>query len=203
VTAKTERTGGSVLAKGAEADPDRAVSRAVVAAKRGERDAIRYLYIRYADDVERYVRSIVRDGPDAEDVTQQVFAKLIRVIGKYEERTVPFSAWILRVARNAALDHLRSRRPIPCEEVRLDDEDRESGHEHARSLRDALGALPEEQRRILVLRHIVGLSPTEIADRLGRSEGSVHGLHHRGRRTLRRELRSMQAAPAVSRATAD
>ena len=95
--------------------------RAIAAAKRGDWDGIHFLYVRYADDVFAYVRSIVRDHHEAEDITQNMFAKLITAIGKYEEREVPFAAWIMRVARNATLDHLRARRQIPVEEVRVSD----------------------------------------------------------------------------------
>ena len=63
-------------------------------------------------------RSLLRDDHEAEDVTQHVFAKLMTNLHKYEPREVPFSAWILRVARNVAVDHMRQRRAIPCEEVR-------------------------------------------------------------------------------------
>jgi RNA polymerase sigma-70 factor (ECF subfamily) len=177
----------------------RLVSRAVKYAQEGDRDAIGFLYARYADDVCGYVRSIVRDPHEAEDITQHVFAKLIHVIGKYEEREVPFFAWILRVARNVAVDHLRRQRAIPVEEIRGADED--GGDlaiaERISDLREALAKLPHDQREVLVLRHFAGLSPTEIAERTGRTEGSVHGLHHRGRRALRAELTSRGAAPAT------
>jgi RNA polymerase sigma-70 factor, ECF subfamily len=177
----------------------RLVARAVARAKEGDGEAIRFLYIRYADNVYGYVRSIVRDEHEAEDVTQHVFAKLLSVIVKYEERSVPFSAWILRVARNVAVDHMRRTRAMPCEEVRgLDEVDEACQRERLQSLSDALEELPEEQRSVLMLRHLVGLSPAEIADRLGRSEASVHGLHHRGRRALQRGLVDAGAAPATA-----
>jgi RNA polymerase sigma-70 factor (ECF subfamily) len=51
----------------------------------------------------------------------------------------------------------------------------------------------------VVLRHIMGYKPGEIATRTGRTESSVHGLHHRGRRTLQRELRKLDAAPVTRR----
>jgi RNA polymerase sigma-70 factor (ECF subfamily) len=179
----------------------RLVSRAVKYAQEGDREALGFLYARYADNVCGYVRSIVRDHHEAEDITQQVFAKLIHVIGKYEERDVPFFAWILRVARNVAVDHLRRQRAIPVEEIRGADDE---GHDHAAAerisdLREALAKLPHDQREVLVLRHFAGLSPTEIAERTGRTEGSVHGLHHRGRRALRAELASRGAAPSTMR----
>ena len=72
---------------------------------------MRVLYLRYSDNVYGYLRSIVRDDSEAEDLTQHVFMKLVTVIVKYNDRGVPFSGWLLRLARNVALDHLRRRRP--------------------------------------------------------------------------------------------
>ena len=176
----------------------RMVSRAVARGKEGDREAIRYLYVRYSHNIYGYVRSIVHDEYEAEDVTQHVFAKLIMVLGKYDERGVPFFAWLLRLAHNAAIDHLRRRVATPVEEVRSSDE-----HADGRAADgiDAVGAalavLPEDQRKVVVLRHLVGLTPGEIADQLGRSENAIHGLHHRGRRALQRELRRLECAPVT------
>jgi RNA polymerase sigma-70 factor (ECF subfamily) len=177
----------------------RLVQQAVERAKAGDPEGLHFLYVRYADDVLRYVRSFVHDHHEAEDITQNVFAKLIDAIKKYEQREVPFTAWILRVARNAALDQMRGRRAIPTEEVRVaDDGSAETGRERSRDLRHALEQLPDEQREVLVLRHIVGLSPLEIANALDRTESSVHGLHHRGRRSLQANLAQLGAAPVVA-----
>jgi RNA polymerase sigma-70 factor, ECF subfamily len=180
---------------------NRAVARAVARAKQGDREALRYLYVRYADHVYGYVASIVRDDYEAEDVTQHLFAKLMTALPKYEPREVPFSAWILRVARNVAVDHMRQRRAIPCEEVRelethVDDDD--STRHRSLGLRDALATLPEDQRQVVVLRHLVGLTPGEIAGRLGRTEPSIHGLHHRGRGALRTALSEMECGPTIA-----
>ena len=174
---------------------------AVLRAKQGDQEAIRFLYLRYADNVYGYVCSIVRDEHEAEDVTQQIFAKLLTALNRYEPRSVPFSAWILRIAHNAAIDHVRARRAVPCEEVRsVELEDVDLSRERARDLRAALDKLPAEQRDVIVMRFILGLSPREIADRIGRSEDAVHGLQHRGRTTLRKELTRLQSAPAVAAA---
>jgi len=173
--------------------------RAIRAAKAGDWDGLQYLYSRYADDVLKFVQSIVRNRHDAEDITQEVFAKQIRAIQKYEEREVPFAAWILRVARNAALDHVRSRRQIPVEEVRLSENGHEdTSFEYLDELKTALADLPESQRQVLFLRYIGGLSPKEIADRLGKTEASVHGLNHRGSAALRVRLREQGVAPATA-----
>lgn len=175
------------------------VLQAVRRAQAGDREALGFLYARYADNIYGYVRSIVRDQHEAEDVTQQVFAKLIRVIGKYQEREVPFFAWILRVARNVAVDHIRQQRLIPVEEVRTSDEGGgdPAGGGRMRDLTDALARLPRDQCEVLVLRHFAGLSPPEIAERTGRSEGSIHGLHHRGRRALQADLETRGMAPVT------
>src|SRR5919109_4148320 len=96
----------------------RRVALAVARAKQGDREALRYLYVQYADNVYGYVASIVKDEHEAEDVTQLVFAKLMTVLHKYEQREVPFASWLMRLSHNAAYDHLRRRLPTPVEEVR-------------------------------------------------------------------------------------
>jgi RNA polymerase sigma-70 factor (ECF subfamily) len=172
-------------------------------AQAGDGEGLHFLYARFAPDVQRYIASIVHDHHEAEDITQNVFAKLMTRINKYEQREVPFAAWIMRVARNAALDHMRANRAIPTEEVRITDNGRgeaQPGRTH--DLREALESLPEDQREVLILRHIAGLSPLEIADALDKTESSVHGLHHRGRRALQASLVELGAAPVVAASAA-
>jgi RNA polymerase sigma-70 factor (ECF subfamily) len=194
-------TSGSFARLDAREAPDELVYRAVAGAKEGDMSALHFLYVRFADDVCAYVRSIVRDPHTAEDITQIVFTKLMKAILKYERRDVPFAAWIIRVARNVALDHIRASRQIPLAEVRTSDEGIEQvGFERALSLREALDRLPPDQREVLVLRHVAGLSPGEIATRLGKTEASVHGLHHRGRGALRAALRDLEAGPVTASA---
>lgn len=177
----------------------RLVQDAVSHAKAGDPEGLHFLYLRYAPDVQRYVNSVVHDHHEAEDITQGVFAKLITTIDKYEQREVPFTAWILRVARNAALDHVRAKRAIPTEDVRLADSGQaQISVDRSRALREALEDLPDDQREVLILRHIVGLSPVEIATTLDRTESSVHGLHHRGRRSLKASLAELGASPVVA-----
>ncbi len=171
---------------------------AVHAARDGDEDAIRFLYLRYADSVYSYVCSIVRDEHEAEDVTQGVFVKLPARLERYQPQLVPFSSWLMRVAHNAAIDHVRSRRCIPVEEVRdVDAAIDDAGGDRLEALRTALAVMPEDQREVLVLRFIGGLTPGEIAERMGRSENAIHALQHRGRRRLRTELESLDARPVA------
>lgn len=175
------------------------IARAVARAKQGDRAAIRFLYLRYADNIYGYARSIVRNDHDAEDIVQQVFTRMMIAIQSYEQRSVPFSAWLLRITHNLAIDLVR-RRSRTCaepEEVLAAERPYDEGSDLRLMLGEALAELPEIQREIVVLRHLGGLSPKEIAERLGRSEDSVHGLHHRGRRALRQALTEMGATPAT------
>ena len=179
---------------------EREVQRLVRAAQHGDREAMQALYVRYASGVQAYVSRIV-PRQDAEDVTQQVFAKLLTEIARYRPGSAPFSAWILRVARNAAIDHLRRNRHVACDDLdsRAGLADDDAAREAATSLRVALRDLTPGQRDVLLLRHLVGLSPVEIAERLGRSVRSVHCLHHRGSSAARIALGDLGAAPATSR----
>ena len=171
---------------------------AVARAKEGDRDALQFLYVRYSNNIYGYVRSIVRDDHEAEDVTQHVFAKLMTTLVKYDDRGVPFFAWLLRLARNVAIDHLRANRLTPTETVIDPDTGAGSDVDQVESVRVALATLPDEQRKVVFLRHVVGLTPGEIADQMGRSESSIHGLHHRGRRALQRELQRLESTPSTS-----
>jgi RNA polymerase sigma-70 factor, ECF subfamily len=189
----------SSLALDESPETARKVRLAVARAKEGDRDALRFLYVVYAHNIYGYVRSIVHDDHEAEDVTQHVFAKLMTTLTKYDDRGVPFFAWLLRLARNLAIDHLRANRLIPTDTVFDPDATTHSDPDEAHTVRAALAALPEEQREVVVLRHVLGLTPGEIADRMGRTESSIHGLHHRGRRALQRELERVDATPCTRR----
>jgi RNA polymerase sigma-70 factor, ECF subfamily len=175
------------------------LARLISRAQFGERDALAALYGRYWQRVYRYVRTIVRDGYEAEDVTQQVFIKLMLVISHYRRGSAPFIVWLLRVAHNVAIDHLRERRPTPSgmpwkEPATLPDGNPLCSPE----IREVMASLPGEQRRVVMLRHIVGLSPPEIAAQMGKSESSVHGLHHRGRQALKWRLAERQLTPVTA-----
>jgi RNA polymerase sigma-70 factor, ECF subfamily len=83
--------------------------------------------------------------------------------------------------------------------VRTSDEGHEQlGFERSQALVAALEGLLEDQREVLILRHIAGLTPVEIALRLGKSEAAVHGLHHRGRASLWVALSDLGAAPVTA-----
>jgi RNA polymerase sigma-70 factor, ECF subfamily len=166
----------------------------------GDRQAMADIYARYSHGIYGYIRSIVLDGHEAEDLTQQVFVKLMTAARGSSPVCVDFSAWLLRVARNTALDSLRR-----TKRTRLLDPHQWSpavaapDHEARRSLEDALSSLSAGQRDVLILRDLIGLTPHEAAERLGKSDGAVHMLHHRARRAARERLAGSGGGPSTRR----
>jgi RNA polymerase sigma-70 factor, ECF subfamily len=186
------------LARDAAPSTGRAIRRAGV----GDQEAMGYLYEQYAGSVYQYVHSLVHDEYEAQDLTQLVFLKLLWMVDRYDARLGGFSSWLLRVARNLTIDHLRRRRPI------LSDAAVVSGAATAapdtyrrRALYEALAELSSEQRAVLLLRQVVGLRPAEIAQRMDKTEGSVHALHHRAQVAMRSSLSRLEAAPASTKRT--
>jgi RNA polymerase sigma-70 factor, ECF subfamily len=186
-------------ASGDEEQRRRLTRQAIRRAGRGDRDALRDLYVRYEAPVHRQVLAIVRDEQEAQDVTQRVFVKLMSDLPQYEEQRGDFSAWLLRVARNLAIDEVRRRRTVPASDVGQRPESR-SDHatlERTQALREALAALSNEQREVVVLRHLAGMGPRQIAARLSKTEAAVHALHHRGRTAMRASLLRADVYPVT------
>jgi RNA polymerase sigma-70 factor (ECF subfamily) len=93
--------------------PDRLVREAVERARAGDRNALDFLYVRFADDVREEARRILGDCQAAEELTQSVFARLRTPLQWYEGAEAPFETWMLRLARNGALDrHHTSRAAV-------------------------------------------------------------------------------------------
>ena len=95
------------------------VNLAVARAKEGDPHALHFLYVRFADDVCGYVNNIVHDLDHSRDITQGVFGTLMTPIQRYEPHQIPFAAWILRLARSAAVDHLVAREDAQLRQVLL------------------------------------------------------------------------------------
>jgi RNA polymerase sigma-70 factor, ECF subfamily len=87
----------------------------------GDREALGFLYARYAEDVYGCALDIARDSDLAERATGRVFASLPSAIGAYEERDAPFSAWLLAVARGVAEEHVRVARTVPAKDAQRGD----------------------------------------------------------------------------------
>jgi RNA polymerase sigma-70 factor (ECF subfamily) len=140
------------------------------------------LYERYRDRVYAYLRTRSRSEDDAADLTQQVFLHALDALPRYRTRGAPFAAWLLRIARNAAInDHKRHRESIAWDLLpealhpsRHDGPETEVLQREAHSrLWKALTACDASAREVLALHYAAGLSVRETAAVVGRSEAAV------------------------------
>lgn len=163
-------------------------------AQHGDQAAFAQIYDRYAQPLYRYIYFRVGDPDLAEDLQAEVFLRAFESLDRYEDRGWPLSAWLYRIARDRTVDVIRRsrlRQTVPLESwsgacegpdhdvvMRLDCE------ELWRHLCD----LTDDQRQVISLRFLADLSIQEVASRLGRSEGAVKALQHRGLQSLARRL---------------
>ncbi len=160
-------------------------------------DAFRDLYEQYVDRIYSYIYHRVGNVRDTEDLTSRTFFRAYAHFAEYEDRGLPISAWLYRIAHNLVANHHRdrSRRPV----VTLDnlvlrsrgDENPEAitvRSDLGEELREAIRTLDKVRQELLVLKHVEGLSNAEIGAVLGRSEGAVKSLYHRTLLALRKEL---------------
>lgn len=138
-----------------------------------------------------YVARRVHDRSEAQDLTAHVFQQALANIGKFKWRGAPFVSWLYRIAANAVADQNRkkSREPLETELTSNSsvDPDLEQVERRARLFR-AVEALPEDQRKVILLRFGEEKSIREIASELNRSEGAVKQLQFRGLENLRARL---------------
>jgi RNA polymerase sigma-70 factor (ECF subfamily) len=165
-------------------------------AQRGDRTALEELYLLHFDRIYGYLHMSVGNRHDAEDLTTQTFVKMLEAIRRFQWRSVPFSAWLLRIAHNLAIDHFRAnRRWQPEEHVP------ESAHGVESSAEEqALASLGQtrmltlverlspEQRQVLTLKFVYRFSNGEAAAILGKTEGAVKSLQHRALASLEKHV---------------
>lgn len=150
------------------------------------------LYELNFDRVYAYIAVRIHNRIEAQDLTAHVFQQALANIGKFKWRGAPFIAWLYRIAANAIADQARRKsRELTETEVALDspvDANLEQVERRAR-LCSAVESLPEDQRKVIVLRFGEEKSIREIAAVLNRSEGAVKQLQFRGLENLRARLR--------------
>ena len=181
--------------------PDPEGARLAVAAAKGSAEAFRRIVERHQDTVYRLVLRMVRDPALAEDIAQETFLKAYRALPGYDPRW-KLSSWLLKIAHNATIDHLRRQRldttaldlgpdsetgsPIErlADDSVLDAEQQLRGRALARDLQTALSSLDTAYRELLLLRFQEGLAYQEIAEVTGLPLGTVKVRLHRGRKRL-------------------
>jgi RNA polymerase sigma-70 factor, ECF subfamily len=172
---------------------------ALVERARADGDAFAALYDRYVGGVYRFAYRRIGDHSQAEEITSQTFQRALEALPRYQERGLPFGAWLFRIARNLLIDSRRSGpRAVSLDALGSIEEvcdQTAAGLERAAELREQLGSawaavnrLPPLQRRAVALRFGQDLSHKEIGRRIGRSEVATKQIMYRAIKTLREQL---------------
>ena len=174
---------------------DVAVRALVARAQRGDGEAFGALYEQFAPKIYTYLYYRAQgDAALAEDLTEDAYVRAMTKLHTYEDRGLPFGAWLYRIAGNLLIDHARRPRMAPLsaeEHSELPDARAGAAFEgvltHA-GLAGALGRLTEEQRQAVTLRFLQGMSVAQAAAAMGRTQDAVKKLQARGLAALRRAL---------------
>jgi RNA polymerase sigma-70 factor, ECF subfamily len=157
-------------------------------AQGGSAAAFEALFRLYWSQTFRAAFLVVHDAAAAEDIAQEAFLAALRSLDRFD-RNRPFGAWLHRIVVNRAIDWARSRqlrREAGLEETAARDRDVELSDDVITALAD----LTPEHRSVIVLRHLLGYTPGEIAELLGLPRGTVNSRLRRGLDTLRERLPS-------------
>lgn len=173
--------------------------------KRREPQAMGDLYDRFGRLAYSLIFSIVRDSGIAEDLVQETFLRVWNRVQAFDAERGALGPWLLAVARNRAIDYLRStgarmarnafelvEREHPS--LFVDMERDVMNTDHARIIRTALTKLSENQQKVIELAYYEGLSQSEMAERMGQPLGTVKTWVRSALKTLRDELGTMVTA---------
>ena len=164
-------------------------------AQKGDQASFAALYEHFFDRIYRYVSFKLRDPIEAEDVTGEVFVKMLESIQSFKWQGFPFSSWLFRIAHNLVVDHFRRKNKRPT--VYLDEVSQSVGAyswdvegfiDRKLTLGEVYGAmagLTDLQREVITLRFAGELSVAETAEVVGRKANAVKALQHAGLKKLR------------------
>ena len=177
-------------------EPAAEVRRLVERAQSGDRAALEELYLLHFDRIYGYLHMTVGNRHDAEDLTTQTFVRMLESINRFRWQSVPFSAWLFRIAHNLSIDHFRAnRRWQPEEDVPepAGSEERSAEEEalHSigrQSMLELIETLSPEQQQVLTLKFVFNFSNGDVATILGKTEGAVKSLQHRALASLQKQL---------------
>lgn len=160
-------------------------------------EAFGRIYDIYYERIYRFAYYKVGNVADAEDIAAQTFAGALRTIANFRWTGSSFDSWLFRIANNVTIDLYRKMGKAKLEPIdehmtiaAASDTSAEAigGVEHSR-VRGLIDELPEEQKRVLILKFIVGMSNKEVGTSIDKSEGAVKALQFRGLSRLRAMLR--------------
>jgi RNA polymerase sigma-70 factor (ECF subfamily) len=163
----------------------------VRAAQAGSATAMEELFRRHWPAAHRAAWLVVHDAAAAEDVAQEAFLAAVRALHRFDRRR-PFGPWLHRIVVNRAIDHARARevrREVGEELVAEPVAPAVAGPGASEELVAALARLAPEQRAVIVMRHLLGFTPGEIARALGLPRGTVNSRLRRGLDALQEPMR--------------
>lgn len=155
------------------------------------------LYENYLQKIYNYVYYRTGNHHDAEDLTAKTFQRAMKHISRYEQRGVPFSAWLYRIAHNVVANWHRDqsrRKVVALDELVLYQRWQQSPeglveeNEEKRELLKVIRRLPADRQQLLILKFVEGMSNEAIGQIMGRSEGAIKSLYHRTLLALRKEI---------------
>lgn len=171
--------------------------RVISAAQQGDPRAIATLVYGSHAHVQRFARTLCSTPEDADDAAQEALIVLYRKIGTLRA-TAALASWIFQIVRNECIRRSRAtfRWPIPATPVEPSAEDAALVRLEIERIVESISELPAEQRAVLVLRDIQGLSGSATAHALGLSRAAMKSRLHRGRETLRSQLTATRVTPS-------
>ncbi len=169
------------------ADTSSDINELIDKAMGGDGNAFGRLYDMNIDRVYRHIYYRVSNTADAEDLTQQVFIKAWQAIGRYKKRASPFLAWLIKISHNLVIDFYRAKKPetnIDFDSIatkpETDPAHLAEAHFNQQEIRQAINKLHGDQQQVILMRFIEDFSYAEIATALGKSEGAIRVILHRG-----------------------
>jgi RNA polymerase sigma-70 factor (ECF subfamily) len=162
----------------------------------GDVEAFAGLYERYVERIYRYTRSRLGDDQAAEDLTSQVFLNVWQNLDRYQQRGIPFRAWLFRIAHNSVIDHYRLQKDTASfeeieaaytPEAKSMDEITHETLEKQR-IHQAIGHLTEEQQQVVRFKFIGGLNTQDTARLMGKHPGAIRALQMRALQALAKIL---------------
>lgn len=168
-------------------------------AQAGDDNSISTIYEKYYIGIFKFLYYRVGEVETAEDLTSEVFLRMIRSLSHFRPQSISFQAWLFQIARNLSIDYYRKQahqnHTVLEEDLVSADEPLDKAVERKLdhlNLRKALARLPEEQRDVVVLRFIIGMPIHETASTLHKSEDSIKGLQRRALIALRETLQNWE-----------
>lgn len=190
-----------------ETAPDQLIAMAAT----GNREAFGQLYEQHSVRVFRHAYFLTGDVNLAEDLTAQTFLKALEAINRYEDRGVPFIAWLLRITVNLAINYKKALKNATHSQLpeQLEDDDALGSPEKSCTMKSEgervwrkVHELPTEQRQVIVMRFMQDLPYTDVAAVLGKSIGAVRVIQFRALSNLRNLLREDELADLYRHARA-